>query len=67
MSGSGGFDRLLGGDEEAKTPPAPRTDDEWIAYVALQREQAIRMLRWCDDILVRRGKLKVYTLPRRTR
>lgn len=59
------FDRPL--QEERRTRPQPETDEEWVAYVMLQREQAIRLLRWCDDILVRRGKLKMYTLPRRVR
>lgn len=62
-----GLERPLRNDNETVSAPPPKTDGEWIAFIKLQREQAIRQLRFCDDILVARGELRAYTLARRVR
>lgn len=53
---------------ESGQPPDPDEDREaWLAYVEMLREQAMQQIRWADAVLVRAGRLKRYTLPKKPR
>ena len=53
----------LGGGVLVERPPL----DEWLDLLAAEREIVIQRLRQIDRVLVRHGRLRRVTLPRRLR
>lgn len=63
------FERFTNGDrpETAVSTDPPLLLQEWLDDLMHERETVIMRLRQLDDVLVRHGRLRVETLPRRVR
>ena len=60
-----------GGDDEESSDFGVRNAElgleEWLDFLMHRRELAIQELRWCDAQLVRHGRIRAATLPKRVR